>query len=262
MVFFKTDKFAFNKKSSAFFDLQMCQITESDDMICGLSRNITQSENSVNDIKSVLYVENDYVEISCNMARMKGHKVLPLTDEYMFEINRWLWKKEFLPLEFNGFTLNVMVKSMTKTQYGKNSTGYLTVTFLAEPYMTSTITQTYRVLGELGIELYNKSNVDDYSNIDYIDIELLEGNFVKITNVTTGKKFYLENLKGTTKHIRVLADGYRYVYNTDDDEDNVYAKITKKDWNALKLMYGQNEMKLETIEAKIIVSFKEKIALM
>lgn len=262
MVFFKTEDFIFNGLSSEKFQVKMCQITEGDDMICGLSRNIIQSENSINDRKSVLFVENQYVELTCNMVREKHHNVLPLTDEYMFELNRWLWKKKFVPLEFNGLTLNVMVKSITKTQYGKNSKGYLTVTFLAEPYMTSTVYENCKVNGTTNFKLYNKTNVDDYIYIEYVDIELRDGGAVKINNLTNGRKFYLEGLSTNTKNIRIMVDSYRYVYNKEDDDDNVYAKLTNKEWDAFKLGYGINNISIQANNAKVSIVYKEKIALM
>ena len=68
MNFFKTNYFTFNGINSKQFQLQMCQVDDSNDFICGLDRNINQSDKNIKDKKEVLYVENNYVEIQCNMA--------------------------------------------------------------------------------------------------------------------------------------------------------------------------------------------------
>lgn len=262
MNFFKTNYFTFNGINSKQFQLQMCQVDDSNDFICGLDRNINQSDKNIKDKKEVLYVENNYVEIQCNMARIEGCKILPMTYQFMFDVNRFLYKKQFLPLEFNGFTLNVMVKSMSQTQYTKNGQGYITVTFLCEPYMTKRINKYYNSVTTTEFEIYNRSNVDDCIDLEYIDIHLISGDYIKIHNMTNGKEFFIENIESDTKNIRILIDDYRYVYNIDNDNDNVYKKITKKEWKAFELLYGKNNIKIDSEKSKIDIYWREKICLM
>ena len=262
MNFFKTNYFTFNGVNSKIFQLQMCQVNNNNDFVSGLDRDITQADNSVNNIKQVTRVDNNYVEIQCEMVRMEGNEILPITYKYMFDVNRYLYKNEFLPLEFNGFTLNVMVKSITQTQYDKNGKGYINVTFLCEPYMTKKINKSYNSIGITNFEIFNKSNVDKYINLEYIDIHLIYGDYIRIHNITNGKEFFMENLDSETTDIRIMIDDYRYVYNKNNENDNVYKKITKKEWRTFELLYGKNNIAIDTEKSKINVCWKEKIALM
>lgn len=264
MNILKTDYFTLNKKPSKSLDLMICNIGDGDgeNMQFGLTREISQANSSINDIKPIQYITNEYKEIEIQFIRMKGHTPLPLTYNYMFDVNRFLHSKNFVPLEFNGFTLNVILKSSSLTQYNKDGVGYITCTFLCEPYMTSSINITKNIQGEHNFDFYNKSNVDDKTNIDYIDINVYKGDYIRFYNLVNGGNFNIEGLSSDTKNIRISVDNLRYVYNPKNENDNIYKFVTKKDWKTFDLMYGRNRFKIECDNCQISMNYKQKIILM
>ena len=259
MNFFKTDYFTFNGKKSEDYQVIMCSVDEdTNEFTFGSPRTIQQG-NSTSDLKSLDSITNEYVDIPFTITRYKEWNLLPITYEDLFELRRWLCKKDYCSLEFNGFSVNMLMKSMTLVQYNKDEEGYIKCVASFEPYMTNKIRKQYRVKDSVQFDIYNKTNMDD-SFIDQIDIDLNKGDYIKIKNLTNNKEFSIEGVD--SNFIRILSSDYRFVYNPKNPNNNVYKYLVKKEWDTFKLNYGKNSFLIESNQAKIELLWKERIALM
>lgn len=255
---FKTDYFRFNNVYSERYNLQIVNINnDGNTSQFGLERSIN-SEDGISKTTPIFYDTSQScpsLEVELFHCDREGNP-MPINDEYLKEISRWLFKSEPLPLECNGIIYYGIFTKGTRWISGKF--GYFTLTFEMSssvawsPIMNNPI----RVVGEKTIELFNKSTY--YEDIcPDIEVELLQGNSIKITNLTIGQIIEFNGLENNEK-FRVYNDNIKQVVSLIDGKRNLF-KLFNKEW--LTLVYGKNIIKIESIDAKINILWQDKILL-
>lgn len=258
MAQFKSDYFRFNGISSERYNLMIVNINkEGHESKFGLDRTINEEEG-VSKTTPVFYGDSQScppLDIELFHCDRQGNG-LDMNDVWLQEVTRWLYKAEPLPLECNGIIYYGMFTGGTRWVSGK--IGYLTLTFQMSssvawsPIMLNPV----RVMGEKTIELFNKSTY--YEDI-YPDIEaeLLQGNSVKITNMTTGQVVEFNDLENNEK-FRAYNDNVKQVVSLIDGKRNLF-KLFNKEW--LRLVYGRNIIKIESTDTKVNIIWQNKILL-
>lgn len=235
--------FTFNGVSSKNRNLRMQTIDDnSTPMVIGMNRT-PKEEEGVRDIKVFKGMQNDYVEISITIVKATAdHKLLSFTEEDLFEINRWLFKEEYLPFYTDKSDLQYYVV-FTKAEgsfYGANQ-GYINLTMKCLPTPYSPIFhREYNVKNTFTFEVLNKTDVDHKIYPDLI-VKMKSGNSFKITNLTNLSSYSISGLVNE-EEFEVLGDR-RFSFSHIDSKRNLYMLTSK---TFLHMGFGRNIIKIET----------------
>lgn len=236
------------------YGLILVEIGEgSNDRFNGLNRSISYS--SVNGVQKPEKVEDNVQSVDITMCRLDGEE---FDSKMVLQLNRLFQGGDRLipkEIEYNGYTSYVYVKS-SKQSYGNR---FITFTMDLEPYSTKLYKKKLKVLNSNSFYINNQS-ITDIVPIEKINIKILDGDYIKFHNIDNDTYFTIEGLDDTEKEFTIYGD-IGYVGINEDDNINIFKKITKRNWECFRMKYGANKIEVECNNAQLEVIFNNKIGL-
>ena len=227
----------------------------SQDSIMGLRRGINE-ESTSGFAPAFIGFNNECPSFPLTVACLDEETRVPhiLTQEQIFEINRWLFQEEYKPFSvYNTFNnpqqdsgaeswrdMIYYVAFTSATKYNiYNGKGYITFEMrLDSPCAYSRVIEHNEVVsGNKTFTVSNKSNVGKYI---YPDIEfiLTSGTSFSIENVTTGELMEITGLSSNA-HIYCYNEGFKYIVDINNPNTNPRVGFNKQ-W--LRYVYGENQL--------------------
>lgn len=180
-----------------------------------------------------------------------------MTTQDMFELNKWLDRKEPKALEMNGF-IYYGIFSPQSGKWFPNNFGLFELKFdMIVPYMYGAmVNNKFIITTSKIVEIENKSNVDEEVYAD-IRIKVLSGNTVTIKNLVSGKITTLNNL--TVYNIYEIYNQEKQMVNLTNARENVYTNSNKV---YQELVYGVNRFEITTNgKVEVNIMYQPKICL-
>lgn len=236
----------YNGICSERFGLYLCNIGNSkEERAMGVVQTVDVEETE-GDVPIFKKLKKSVQSFELNLVKLsKDYTPLPISEDDMFEINRWLFSvNENKPLMVDNKDIIYygVFTSGSSWQNGAGE-GYLTLTFqMASPYGYSTVQNSdCRVAGEKTITLTSKHNAQRFNEID-IEFILDEGQTgLAIENLTTGQKIMFKNLDDTCNHVYMYNEGMKHVVSRNNPSVNMIPKFNKQ---FIHLAYGSNTIKI------------------
>lgn len=255
---FKSDTFIFDGVSSDLYGLKIVNV-ENDGFksMFGTDRGIDEDDNFGN-IPIFYGIRESCPEFQIELTRVDVNlNVLPINDSDLRIIGKWLFKKEYKPLEVNGLVYYVIFTKGTRWDNGSNM-GYLNLTIrMSSPYAYTPIMNSYHTIK--GVKKIDLDNISSYDEDIYPDVEfeLFEDGDFKITNMTTKEIFEFKDLLKGSK-INCYNEGLKQLIDKEKTNDNLMSKFNKK-W--IRLVSGKNKIKIESKNAKVRIVYQSKMNL-
>ena len=231
---------SFNGINSSRYGLYLCSTNDEKERDYGITRSI-EKENGV--VKNIVSTEK---VINLQLVKLDSYNnPLPISEDELFEINRWLFSpQDYKPLIVDQNQI-VYYGMFVKGSIWQNEAqqGYLTLEFELNTGHCYSVLQNsdFRVNGTRNITLNSKNNYSQYNEID-IEIKLADGqNSITIENLTTGQKMVLKNLPNNCQHIYVYNEGVKHISNVNNKSQNLRPYFNKE---FIHLAYGVNNIKI------------------
>ena len=252
----------FNNRSSKDFDLVVVSLgDDTSPNFFGVERSHIEQDSGgiVPNFKGYKY---SCPSIPITLAKMRGTKLLPITQKDEYEIAQWLFgtdKPQPLTSEDNDDI--VYYGSFVKGEKYFNALrlGYFQLTFqLSTPSAYSPIkhNNVYVRNGEKIFEIDCKTNVEKFN---YPDVEFIlvgDNTNLKITNLTLNETMEFKGLPKNT-HLYCYNDGMKQIVCKNDKDLNARPNFNK---NWLRLVYGKNVIKVEgNCDIDILAQYKVAI---
>lgn len=236
----------FNGINSSRYGLYLCNVdggTNYHTRQFGSNRSLN-TENGA--IKSI---DHSIPRIDIQLVKLgKNSKPMPLTEDNLDEISRWLFSpQEYKPL---------IVDQTSKVYYGmfvsgeiwqnEYDKGYLTLQFELNADHAYTVLQNsdFRVNGTRDITINSKHTYELYNEVD-MEIKLADGqNSFTVINRTTGQTMELKNLPSGCNHIYIYNDGVKHVQDVNNKSRNLRPNFNKV---FIHLAYGTNQITLKGV---------------
>lgn len=227
------------------FGLYLCTVGDSKERAFGL-RQTVETESTEGDVPIFKKLKRTLPTIELQLVKMtKDYTPLPITEDDMFQINRWLFStSENKPLMVDHRDIiyyGVFIEG-SSWQNGCNE-GYLTLKFqMASPYGYSVLRNSdFRVKGSKTAILHSKHNVGKYNEID-VEFILDEGQTsLIIENQTTGQRMEFTNLDESCRHVYVYNEGVKHAVSKTNPSVNMIPKFNR---GFIHLTYGDNLIKI------------------
>lgn len=235
----------YNGINSERFGLFLCDTGNKGERSIGLQQSV-ETESTEGDVPIFRKLKRTLPTIELQLVKMsrKG-KPIPITENDMFQINRWLFSvEENKPLMIDHKDV-VYYGVFTDGSAWQNSLkmGYLTLKFqMASPYGYSVLKNSdFRVNGSKTVVLSSKHNACKYNEID-IEFMLDDGqSSLIIENQTTGQRMEFNNLDASCKHVYVYNEGMKHVVSKTNPSVNMAQKFNRE---FIHLSYGDNQIKI------------------
>ena len=229
--------------------------------VLGTNRTIKE-EDTNNFAKSFQGVKYNDFTFEITITKANKNKALPITEEDIFFLNNWLMKPEdyriFISHQNRDILYYALFTEMSDVRFAQR-TGYVTLKMrLSSGCSYSTVAHhAHRVAPNHTIEIYNKSNVEDYVYPDVNFITRFESNNgIRIINQTLGETMEFWNLPPNHEFM-CYNEGLKQVVCVTNGELNMQPLFNKK-W--LRLAYGRNVIRIEGT-CDIDIFFQNKIAI-
>ena len=231
---------SFNGINSSRYGLYLCSTENTRERDYGVDRSI-EKENGV--IKSISTTEK---VINLQLVKLdKYNNPLPISEDELFEINRWLFSPQtYKPLIVDQKQIvyyGMFVKGLVWQNEAEQ--GYLTLEFELNGSHGYSVLQNsdFRVNGTRHITLNSKHNYNQYNEVD-IEIKLANNqNNITIENLTTGQTMTLTNLPQDCRHIYIYNEGVKHISNVNNKTQNLRPYFNKE---FIHLSYGVNNIKI------------------
>lgn len=236
----------FNGINSSRFGLYLCTSSNKQSRTIGVEQSV-ETEESESDVKIFKKLKKSTPTVQLELVKIdKNAEPLPISENDMFEINRWLFSpEEYKPLmidQKNVVYYGVFIKGSINQNEIRE--GYLTLEFqLSAPYGYSVLQNSnVQVNGDKTVILKSKHNACTYNEID-IEFKLNEGeDSISIENQTTGQVMTFQNLDDTCRHVYVYNEGMKHVVSKTNPEANLRNNFNKV---FIHLAYGDNIVKIK-----------------
>lgn len=228
----------------------------------GVTKKI-QEEKTSNFAPSFQGIEYDAITFEITIAKINKHgNCVPISEEDVFFLNNWLLKpndyKIFISHQNRDILYYAMFTQANSTLNGTRE-GFVNLTMrLSSGCSYSTVAHhAHKVAPNHTIEIYNKSNVEDYVYPDVNFITRFESNNgIRIINQTLGETMEFWNLPPNHEFM-CYNEGLKQVVCVTNGELNLQPLFNKK-W--LRLAYGRNVIRIEGT-CDIDIFFQNKIAI-
>lgn len=236
----------YNGICSERFGLYLCDVGNTNRSRSFGAKQILETEEGVNDTPIFKKLKKSVQSFDIQLVKLSKNRMpLPITEDELFEINRWLFSpSEYKPLIVDKQDI-VYYGVFTEGNSWQNESdeGYLTLKFqMDSPYGYSTIQNSdCRVKGEKTIILTSKHNAQKYNEVD-IEFLLDEGQTqLIIENLTTGQRMEFDNLDDSCRHVYVYNEGIKHVISKTNPNVNMLPKFNRV---FIRLAYGSNNIKI------------------
>lgn len=258
MAQFRNIGFTFDGINAEELGYYIVSLDDKDTSVLGTNRTVRE-EDSNNFAKSFQGVKYNELTFEINIVKVANQKMLPITEEDIFFLNKWLMSPEeykiFISHQNRDILYYVLFTEMSDVRYAKR-TGYITLKMrLSSGCSYSTIAHHRGVIADTKtFEIYNKSNVEEYAYPDVWFYKEGTGDIV-ITNETLGEEMkFIGVPSGTT--VSCYNEGLKQVVCDNDPSLNIQPMFNKK-W--LRLAYGRNVITVRG-QCEIDIFFQNKIA--
>lgn len=236
----------FNGINSSRFGLYLCTTESKKDRTIGVQQSV-ETESSEHDVQIFKRLKKTTPTVQLQLVKMDRHaNPLPISEDDMFEINRWLFSHEqYKPLIIDHKDVvyyGVFVKGSANQNEARE--GYLTLNFqLSAPYGYSVVQNSdVRVNGDKTVILKSKHNACLYNEVD-IEFKLNDGETsITIENQTTGQVMTFKNLDHTCRHVYVYNDGMKHAISKTNPEVNLRNRFNRV---FIRLAYGKNVIRIQ-----------------
>lgn len=259
---FKNIGFTFDNINGEDLGYYVVSTSSNGESYMGVSKKIVEEDTS-NFAPSFQGVTYDTVEFTLTIAKInKIGNAVPISEEDIFFLNNWLLKPQDYRIFISHQNRDVLYYAIfTKASNFLNGAreGYINLTMrLSSGCSYSNVAHhIHRVTHSYTMEIYNKSNVEDYVYPDVNFITLFESNDgVRIINETLGETMEFWNLPPNHEFM-CYNEGLKQVVCTTNKTLNTQPLFNKK-W--LRLAYGRNVIRIEGT-VKIDIFFQNKIAI-
>lgn len=257
---FKNIGFTFDGISGEDLGYYIVSTSKNGEAYMGVTKKIKEEESS-NFAPSFQGVTYDVITFDLTIAKVNKYgDSVPLSEEDIFFLNNWLLKPEDYRIFISHQNRDILYYAMfTQASNFLNGAreGYINLTMrLASGCSYSTVAH-HRAMVKDGyiIEIYNKSNVEQYVYPDVWFYKDTKGN-LSITNTTIGEEMKFTDIpQGTT--VSCYNEGLKQIVCDNNPEFNLRPHFNKQ-W--LRLAYGRNVIKIDG-ECEIDIFFQNKIAI-
>lgn len=256
---FRNVGFTFDGINAEDLGYYIVSLDSKDASILGTNRTIKE-EDTNNFAKSFQGVKYNDMTFEINIIKASKHKALPITEQDIFFLNNWLMKPEeykiFISHQNRDVLYYVLFTEMSDVRFAQR-TGYITLKMrLSSGCSYSTVAHhRARVMDSYTIEIYNKSNVEQYI---YPDVWFYKGTqgSLTITNTTLGEEMKFTDIpQGTTASC--YNEGMKQIVCDNNPSLNLRPHFNKS-W--IRLAYGRNIIRIDG-ECEIDIFFQNKIAI-
>lgn len=262
MAQFKNIGFTFDGVSGEDLGYFIVNTGSDSGAVMGTSRTI-QEEETNNFAKSFQGVKYNAHTFEITIAKVKKNgDASPITEEDVFFLNNWLLKPNdyriFISHQNRDVLYYVIFTEATDYLNGRRQ-GYIKLKMrLSSGCSYSTVAHhAHKVAPNHTIEIYNKSNVEDYVYPDVNFITRFESNNgIRIINQTLGETMEFWNLPPNHEFM-CYNEGLKQVVCVTNGGLNLQPLFNKK-W--LRLAYGRNVIRIEGT-CDIDIFFQNKIAI-
>lgn len=256
-----SDYFRFNGIDSKTRNWMVCNVSDNTEFNLGFQREVRKDETNNGYLFKGVKDKGISFDITLIKIDNKGNPMI-ITDDDLFELNRWLYQNESKSLEIKDKRYKGFFTSCVGWSNGANNSlgyGYCTFQFECDGYMYSNdINYSLYVDGEKTFEATSRTNVNGELSKPIITFKLLEGTNLTIINLTNGETIELNGLNVGDTYI--IYNKQRQMINSTNIKDyKVYANSNKK---YLSYVYGVNRLKIKTDgRCKIIFKHEDKLGL-
>ena len=244
---FRKFYFEFDGRKSKDKKLKMIIIdNKSEDDKFGVEQEVIEEDNGT-DTPLFLGVKRKPQTLKIAIMKMdKFNNPLSYTDRELEEICRWLFKKEyrpFIPWDNTGMVYYVIFTKGTDF-FNCAKEGYINLEMrLNAPYGYSRLLNNeYTVMGEKTIDIYNRSDIDNFIYPD-IEFELKDDNTdLVIKNLSLSNEIMEFNNLTPNDHIMIYNEGLKDMMSLQDKSRNIFQCSNKK---FIKLQYGLNRIQIK-----------------
>lgn len=261
MAQFRNVGFTFDGINAEDLGYYIVSLDSKNSSVLGTNRTIKE-EDTNNFAKSFQGVKYNDFTFEITITKANKNKALPITEEDIFFLNNWLMKPEdyriFISHQNRDILYYALFTEMSDVRFAQR-TGYVTLKMrLSSGCSYSTVAHhAHRVAPNHTIEIYNKSNVEDYVYPDVNFITRFESNNgIRIINQTLGETMEFWNLPPNHEFM-CYNEGLKQVVCVTNGELNMQPLFNKK-W--LRLAYGRNVIRIEGA-CDIDIFFQNKIAI-
>lgn len=261
MAQFRNVGFTFDGINAEDLGYYIVSLDSKNSSVLGTNRTIKE-EDTNNFAKSFQGVKYNDFTFEITITKANKNKALPITEEDIFFLNNWLMKPEdyriFISHQNRDILYYALFTEMSDVRFAQR-TGYVTLKMrLSSGCSYSTVAHhAHRVAPNHTIEIYNKSNVEDYVYPDVNFITRFESNNgIRIINQTLGETMEFWNLPPNHEFM-CYNEGLKQVVCVTNGELNMQPLFNKK-W--LRLAYGRNVIRIEGT-CDIDIFFQNKIAI-
>lgn len=242
-------------------DLGYCIVSldEKDSSILGTNRSI-QEEDTNKFAKSFQGVKYNELTFEINITKVQNQKAVPITEEDVFFLNNWLMKPEeykiFISHQNRDILYYALFTEMSDVRLAQRK-GYITLKMRLSSgcSYSNVMHHQYTITTSKTINIYNKSNIEDYAYPDITFTTKAQGN-ITITNKTLGETMQFTNLPQNVT-VSCHNEGMKQVVCDSDPTLNFRSNFNKQ-W--LRLAYGRNVITV-TGNCEIDIFFQNKIAI-
>lgn len=261
MAQFRNVGFTFDGINAEDLGYYIVSLDSKNSSVLGTNRTIKE-EDTNNFAKSFQGVKYNDFTFEITITKANKNKALPITEEDIFFLNNWLMKPEdyriFISHQNRDILYYALFTEMSDVRFAQR-TGYITLKMrLSSGCSYSTVAHhAHKVAPNHTIEIYNKSNVEDYVYPDVNFITRFESNNgIRIINQTLGETMEFWNLPPNHEFM-CYNEGLKQVVCVTNGELNIQPLFNKK-W--LRLAYGRNVIRIEGA-CDIDIFFQNKIAI-
>lgn len=261
MAQFRNVGFTFDGINGEDLGYYIVSLDSKNSSVLGTNRTIKEEETN-NFAKSFQGVKYNEFTFEITIVKANKNKALPITEEDIFFLNNWLMKPQdyriFISHQNRDILYYALFTEMSDVRFAQR-TGYITLKMrLSSGCSYSTVAHhTHRVTHDYTMEIYNKSNVEDYVYPDVNFITRFDGNNgIRVINETLGETMEFWNLPPNHEFM-CYNEGLRQVVCVTNGELNLQPLFNKK-W--LRLAYGRNVIRIEGA-CDIDIFFQNKIAI-
>ena len=259
MAQFRNVGFTFDGINAEDLGYYIVSLDSKDSSILGTNRSIQEEDNN-KFAKSFQGVKYNELTFEINIIKAQNQKAVPITEEDIFFLNNWLMKPEeykiFISHQNRDILYYVLFTEMSDVRLAQRK-GYITLKMRLSSgcSYSNVMHHQYTVSTSKTIEIYNKSNIQNYAYPDVRFTTKAKGD-ISITNTTLGEEMKFTGLsKGIT--VSCHNEGLKQVVCDSDPTVNLRSNFNK---NWLRLAYGRNVITV-TGNCEIDIFFQNKIAI-
>lgn len=262
MAQFRNIGFTFDGVNAEDLGYYIISLDSKDSSMLGTSRTIKE-EDTNNFAKSFQGVKYNELTFEINITKVKNQKAQPITEEDVFFLNNWLMKPEeykiFISHQNRDILYYALFTEMSDVRFAKQK-GYITLKMrLSSGCSYSTVAHhQYTVTSSKTIEIYNKSNVEQYiyPDVNFVTKHTSGEASVKIENQTLGETMQFNSLPAGIE-VMCYNEGLKQVVCLSNKSINLQPNFNKQ-W--IRLGYGRNTIKI-TGNCTIDIFFQNKVAI-